>query len=119
MQLHHKTPCNECPWRKASPAGWLGGVTPEFYADAVQMNEAPACHLRDSGPDDDDTAFCVGALGTMANQCILPDRSPGAPEARREIGRRDDCFGHVALFYKHHAGQDYVHPFARRGGGIA
>ncbi|MEQ6332966.1 hypothetical protein [Sphingobium sp. MK2] len=83
------------------------------------MNEAPACHLRDSGPDDDDTAFCVGALGTMANQCILPDRSPGAPEARREIGRRDDCFGHVALFYKHHAGQDYVHPFARRGGGIA
>lgn len=119
MKLHHSQPCNECPWRKDAPAGWLGGFDPEFYADAVQMNEAPACHNRDHGPDNDDTAFCAGALATMANQCLLPHRSPGAPEARAEVGRRDDCFGHLALFYEHHCGVAYTHPMARRGFGIA
>lgn len=114
MQLHHKTPCNECPWRNASAPGWLGGHTPEYYADAVQVgNEAHACHLRDYGPDDDDTAFCVGALATMANQCLIPHRSENATEARTIIGRRDDCFGHVALFYQHHAGHPYTHPLMR------
>lgn len=114
MKLHHKQPCAECPWRKASPPSWLGGHAPEFYADAVQNSETPACHLRDHGPDDDDTAYCIGALVTMANQCILP-QSPDAIGARQIVGKRDDCFAHVALFYKHHAdGADYVHPLLRR-----
>jgi hypothetical protein len=25
MQLKHKKPCAECPWRKVAPQGWLGG----------------------------------------------------------------------------------------------
>jgi hypothetical protein len=117
MKLYHKTPCNECPWRKESQAGWLGGHSPEFYADALALNETPACHCRDHGPDSDETAFCAGALSVMANACIMPDDSkhPGAAEARMAVGRRDDTFGHHALFYKHHThGEDYTSPMLRR-----
>lgn len=114
MKCRHTTPCNECPWRTASPAGWLGGHSPEFYTDAVQANEVPACHLKDHGPDDERTSMCAGALSVMANACILPHKTPGGDEARQRVGRREDTFGHPALFYKHHSGEDYVHPLLRK-----
>lgn len=113
MRLIHKTPCADCPWRKAAPQGWLGGFEPEQYADPVAGNEVPACHNSDFGPEDDRTAFCVGALATMSNACISPWKSPGATEAKKEIGKRDDCFQHPALFYQHHAGRPWVHPLLR------
>lgn len=116
MRLHHKQPCNECPWRQAAPAGWLGGLTPEFYTDAVMNNETPACHNRDHGAYSPDTAMCVGALATMANGCVAAHNSTGEGEAaRQEIGRRDDVFAHPMMFYQHHAGEPYVHPLLRKG----
>tara|TARA_Y100001973_G_C5127478_1_gene295967 strand:+ start:155 stop:520 length:366 start_codon:yes stop_codon:yes gene_type:complete len=117
MKLKHKTPCKECPWRKESLQGYLGGHAPEYYADAVANNEVPACHLQDHGPEDDRTAFCAGALSCMANQAMQPSAMhPGqetAVEAREEVGKRDDTFWHHALFYKYHAGKDYLPPFLR------
>ncbi len=113
MKLHHKAPCNECPWRKISPAGWLGGYAPEYYTDAVMANEVPACHNRDHGPDDDETAMCVGALATMANGCQTAWKTKGGDEARTTIGRREDVFAHPFLFFKHHADREYVHPLLR------
>ncbi len=109
-QLH---PCKECPWRLAAAAGWLGGITPEFYTDAVTANEVPACHLKDFGPGDKKTAFCVGSLAVMANACIAPHQSEGGEAARKVIGKRADCFKHPRDFYKHHAKKDYVHPLFR------
>lgn len=114
MKLHHKVPCNECPWRKLCASGWLGGYAPEEYADAAQENEVPACHLRDRGPESEATAFCVGALATMANACISAWKSPGGDEAKRLIGRRDDTFGHPREFYEHHTGRPYVPRILRR-----
>lgn len=115
MRLRHKTPCRECPWRTVSAQGYLGGHSPEMYADAVQENEAPACHMQpDHGPDDPRTTFCAGALATISNACILPHKSPGAREASMEVGRRDDCFQHPAKFYEYHAGKPYVIPIIRR-----
>jgi hypothetical protein len=115
MKLRHKEPCAECPWRKKSPAGWLGGVKDGalYYADALGNNELPPCHLNDHGPDNPKSSFCVGALAVTTNQCVQPWKTPGAMEAAKIIGRRDDCFGHVGLFYKHHTGTDYVNPFMR------
>lgn len=115
MKCKHKTPCNECPWREIAPAGWLGGHSPSFYADAVQNNEVPACHLQDHGPDNDRTAMCAGALSVMANACISAWKTEGGDEARQKVGRRDDTFKHPSLFYEHHAGTPYVHPLARKG----
>lgn len=113
MKLHHKVPCAECPWRKIAAPGWLGGYPAEYYADAVAENEVPACHLRDHGPASPDTAFCVGALSTMANGCISAWKSPGGDEAKAVVGKRDDTFRHPALFYQHHTGQPYVQRLLR------
>lgn len=114
MKLHHKTPCSECPWRTTAPAGWLGGYTPEYYTDAIMNNEVSACHNRDFGPDSDETAFCAGALATMANGCVSAYNAVGDGEAARQIvGRRDDTFGHPTLFFQHHAGEPYTHPLNR------
>lgn len=113
MKLYHKKPCAECPWRKIAAPGWLGGHSAEFYADAVNEGEIPACHLRDHGPDSDETAFCAGATSVMANSCQQPWKQEGAAEAVREIGKNDACFWHPALFYQHHTGEKYVSRFMR------
>lgn len=114
MKLKHRQPCVECPWRKASAAGWLGGYSPEWYADALSHGEIPACHLNDHGPESDKTAFCAGAAATMANACQQPYKQKGAREAVDGVGKREDCFSHQALFYQHHAGEAYVHPIMRQ-----
>lgn len=113
MKLHHATPCSECPWRKAAPQGWLGGFEPEQYADPVANNEVTACHNRDFGPDDDETAFCAGALATMSNACISAWKSEGADDSKKLVGKREDCFQHPAMFYEHHSGVSWVHPLLR------
>lgn len=113
MKLYHKKPCKECPWRLIAPSGWLGGYTPEQYADAVNNNEIPACHLQDHGPNSDATAMCAGALGTMSNQCKSAYNTEGGDSARTEVGKNPDCFQHIADFYQHHADRVYVHPFLR------
>lgn len=113
MKLKHKKPCNECPWRKTALAGWLGGHDPNYYADAVDNNEVPACHQIDFGPDSDKTAMCAGALATMANQCKSAYNTDGGEEARQIVGKNDNCFQHVGLFYQHHTGEIYTIPMLR------
>lgn len=108
-RLIHKTPCRECPWRRESVAGFLGGFSAEHYADIVQENQAPSCHLRDHGPGDPETAFCVGALHVAANACIGLREPPHAEEAKRKIGRNEACFSHPREFFSHHThGGDYT-----------
>jgi hypothetical protein len=111
LTLIHKTPCAECPWRKDSLKGYLGGNTPEMYADSVQNGEAPACHMRDE-THPKGGAFCVGALQCMANSATLP-KDPEPRAAREIVGRSDKVFNFPALFYKYHTGKDYV-PFWQR-----
>ena len=106
LKLKHKTPCNECPWRLSSLPGYLGGNTPETYADMVQCNTAPPCHTKDG-------AFCVGGLAVLNNSCTAPRYPAGAADAAEIIGERGDCFKWVRDFYRHHSGKDYVHPIER------
>lgn len=113
MKLRHKTPCNQCPWRKNSAPGYLGGNAPEVYADAVQRNTVPACHQRDHGWDNPRSAMCAGALAVMQNSCIEP-RYNGTWGDADKVGKRDDCFKWVRDFYRYHAGKEYVHPLMRR-----
>ncbi|AMO44239.1 hypothetical protein DSS3P8_181 [Roseobacter phage DSS3P8] len=113
INLQHKEPCPECPWRKTSAEGWLGGHPTSYYSDAVACGEIPACHCKDHGSNDPRTAFCAGATATMANMCMLPHKQPGAAEAVREVGKRADVFAHAALFHQHHEGEPWVHPLMR------
>ena len=114
MELKHKVPCAECPWRKTAAQGWLGGHPSEMYADALANNEVPACHLQDFGPNDARTAMCVGALATAANHCQSLYKTDGGEEARKIVGRREDCFSHVREFYLYHTGNTYIPYLVRK-----
>ena len=118
MRLHHRTPCKECPWRKDSLKGYLGGWPVETYADAVAAGEVPACHLHDHGPETDATPFCAGALACMANQALQPPEfhkgQQGAKEARDTVGKLDIVFWHHSQFYEYHAGEAWVPPMLRQ-----
>ena len=108
MQFDHSTPCPECPWRKDCLAGWLGGNTPEVYADTIAANSATPCHMsQEMLEGDEEEAMCAGSLSVMANACIMPTRADEAA-ARLAVGRRDDTFSNQAEFYKHHSGDEYV-----------
>ena len=112
MEVCHTTPCAECPWRKDSAQGYLGGHTTEVYADAVSEGVNPACHMSDFGPEDDRTAFCAGAASVMANACKMPTEAEpgqqGARYMRDVVGKSDDTFKHPALFFQYHEGKPYV-----------
>lgn len=118
MRKCHTTPCAECPWKKDSTKGWLGGHPPEFYADAVQEGVIPACHMNDHGPESDRTAFCAGAASTMKNAAKMAEEmepgQDGAEAMRQAVGKRDDTFAHPALFYAYHTdGKTYTPRFFR------
>lgn len=120
MKICHTEPCAECPWRKDSLQGYLGGHPAEYYADAVAEGVIPACHMKDFGPEDDRTAYCAGAASVLANSAKMAEqREPGQEEAeamRKTVGKRGDTFFHPMVFYKYHTGEDYVMPLMRRLG---
>jgi hypothetical protein len=118
MKLHHTTPCKECPWRLNALQGWLGDASADYYADAVAAGEVPACHCKDNGPESDDTAFCAGALSVMANGAMIPkgmhEGQETAAKARDIVGKNPDTFKFYHMFYKHHTGNNWVHPLMRK-----
>jgi hypothetical protein len=44
MQEASKTPCVECPLRRDSVPGYLGGYTPEMYVEMLHGPASVACH---------------------------------------------------------------------------
>ena len=61
-------PCNECPWRRDHPAGWLGGYRPEDFTQQIQFDGPPLpCHKTIPGDGTDARAMCAGALIFMRN----------------------------------------------------
>lgn len=41
----HKRPCSDCPFRRDSLHGWLGGYLPEMFTNAAHGEERMPCHL--------------------------------------------------------------------------
>lgn len=69
MKLAHTTPCNECPWRRVHPAGWLGGYTIDDFINQVQHDGPPVpCH-KTIPTGGEARAPCAGALIFMRNSC--------------------------------------------------
>lgn len=65
-----KEPCNECPWRRKHPAGWLGGYRAEDFTQQIQFDGPPLpCHKTIPGDGTDARAMCAGALIFMKNSC--------------------------------------------------
>ena|ERR1700723_1629954 len=40
----HKIPCSDCPWRRSSIPGWLGGVGADDWITEVHSDEPILCH---------------------------------------------------------------------------
>lgn len=104
-QLRVKEPCNECPFRKRSLPGYLGGHPLEPYRQPPSAGMPTSCHCTDRGAGDPRTSFCAGSLAVIAND---PDVTPldEYAEAAAVVGKRDDCFDTVADFAKHHERAD-------------
>lgn len=80
MRANLKKPCNECPWRRTHPAGWLGGYEPEAFVQQVQFDGPPVpCHKTiKPGRDEAHTSICAGSLIFMRNSCKSAQH-PGYP----------------------------------------
>ena len=106
MAKQHTTPCRECPWRKTSMRGWLGGDTgqPENFVAASQSEHRMPCHMTVDYEQDDwrDQAEvapqCAGRAIHFANQC----KTPRNPELLRLPANREDVFTFPAEFVAHH-----------------
>ena len=85
MKLAHKEPCNECPWRRSHPAGWLGGYTVDDFINQVQFDGPPLpCHKTIPGDGTDARAMCAGALIFMRNSCKSAQH-PDYGDARDQV----------------------------------
>ena len=58
----HTTPCSDCPWRRDSLPGWLGGSTAEEFRQMAHGEVKYDCHAI-KGPQ------CAGLAIYRANVC--------------------------------------------------
>lgn len=84
--LRHTTPCDECPWRRTHPAGWLGGYKPEQFVEQVQRDGPPLpCHKTIAeGDPNPSPSMCAGALVFMRNSCKSAQH-PEYGDAREQV----------------------------------
>lgn len=107
-----KVPCKECPFRKESLPGWIGGhEDPSEITKLVLADQRFPCHLdvnklmHDGGHTFEDAAAmgatCIGSLAFMNNQ---HKRSRGRATAmlQDEVGKRDDVFKCASAMHAHH-----------------
>lgn len=90
--------CGECPFRKASPKGWLGPWTPDELNEAARSDETVICHedvnkLTRQGLTEaeieDHGQYCVGILRYRNTLCKL-NRDPKVSAAQKDLRSIDD-----------------------------
>ena len=102
MELRHRQPCRECPWRRQHAAGWLGGYQPQRFTQQVLRDGPPLpCHLTIPEQGVPASAVCAGSLVFMLNSCKLP-LDPELAAMRAQV-----TADHVAVFSN--AGQFLAH----------
>lgn len=89
--VQHKTPCSDCPFRRDSLNGWLGGHTSEFFMQLAFSDELYDCHAK-IGPQ------CAGLATFRGNIC----KSPRDPRVLRLPANRDLVFSRPLEFTAHH-----------------
>lgn len=106
------TPCKECPFRRTSAKGWLGGHTPEEFAEVSAGDGHVACHMttarsveQEMIEDDDDdevddrmATACSGRAIFLSNLCKMP-RDPTVPKLPRDTNL---VFANRQQFLDHH-----------------
>ena len=109
-KLSHKSPCKQCPWRKSSVNGYLGGSTAEEFYEQIESEVHIPCHLHvDYDGDDNDelvreierAPYCAGSLIHMKNNCKQP-RDLDLRHAVMLVDRSDKVFSFKHQFVEHH-----------------
>jgi hypothetical protein len=108
-----KTPCKECPFRKNSLAGYVGGHASFNEILGIIHYDGPfPCHMEVNKLKDDGVPFedaiheagpCVGSLAYMNHWSKLP-RAELVAQAKA-VGKRDDCFQTPMEGMLHHDGK--------------
>jgi hypothetical protein len=108
--LKHTKPCNACPWRRESAAGWLGASNPEEFIEQTLAELEMPCHCA---VDYDDPAWeknqipnaplCAGSLVFMRNVCKIPRNHEHAEAVKSVEADRDNVFARPDEFIAHHS----------------
>jgi hypothetical protein len=93
-----KKPCKECPFRKDSFKGYLGGFTVEETLAVANSDQSFICHLERENKND--KSECAGRL-LYATKTCKQFRNPLLEEERKHLGRyTEDILGFD--FKEHH-----------------
>lgn len=89
-KCQHTTPCSDCPWRRDSLQGWLGGESAEQWRRTAHSDALVECHSLTG-------AHCAGIAIYRANVVKRVD-FPGL----RLLGNTALVFDHPDQFINHH-----------------
>lgn len=87
----HKKACSDCPWKRDSLPGWLGGMSPEEWKLMAHGETKIMCHCISNQQ-------CAGVAIYRANVCKTP-RDPGQ---LRLPADRETIFSTPMEFMEHH-----------------
>ncbi len=108
-----KKACRECPFRRASAAGWLGAASFEddpgsAFLDQHWNYEVPLpCHMQVNWSADDadkqalEKPLCFGFLTMMKNGCKMP-HDPELAARVKDMERDPEFFAFPHEFKQHH-----------------
>lgn len=74
MKDNLKQPCKECPFRKTSMRGWLGGLTAKETSDYVLDEADFACHMT-RHKEDHLMSRCKGSQLFLIHHCKRPKKN--------------------------------------------
>lgn len=90
-----KEPCNECPWRRESAAGWLGPHPPEDWIMMAHGETPIMCHKTVTEDENfEGTKQCRGAAMFRAHIAKSPRRAdmPTGPVDKEKVFATNDEF---------------------------
>jgi hypothetical protein len=102
-----KRPCNECPFRKESLSGWLGGFESPQELYKLALAEIPfSCHQPENLSDMEDRSKlqCAGRLAFAVKAC-KSFRDPELEMLRMNVKSSTDLNSILGIneFVEHHS----------------
>ena len=107
MQKVAKAPCNECPFKRTSIPGYLGGGAHQLANDYLILAHSDAnvaCHTSPgfSSGNEETMRPCAGLAMYRNNVCKIP-RDAEAAKACKDVGKSaPEIFAHPPEFLAHH-----------------
>lgn len=102
MKNNLKKPCNECPFRKNSIKGWLGGETAQSTFDMVSHEVDFACH-KTRHKEVEEMSRCRGFLLFTKKACKLPKYNEELKAIIENLKKPDTSnILSIPEFFQHH-----------------